>query len=260
MNDNHNDERSLDQRARNAAAAAKSFAAELRIGSPEGAVVKGRRNNRWFAIGIAAALGVAAVASIGFVASKKDAKRVDVIVDPGTSTTTSTNRQSPKRVLLENREVLGDRPANVPIPSIIATRLQPGSPPGKTSATQIDYSGMTCVDLMRIDPATWHTDTKKSTCYALGPSLLGGDAIEHASASINQDQWGVDVEYERGAFAVIATEYVNKRVAIVVDGIVISAPVINQGITGDSVRISGAFSEAEAKGLAAALLNSRIGN
>ena len=61
---------------------------------------------------------------------------------------------------------------------------------------------------------------------------------------------GVEVTYKSGQFTPIATGYVNKRVAIVLDNAVISAPVINQGITGDQVRISGSFGQSEAQNLA----------
>ena len=45
----------------------------------------------------------------------------------------------------------------------------------------------------------------------------------------------------------------NKQVAIVLDNAVISDPVINSGITGSDVRISGNFSQGEAHSLALAL-------
>jgi preprotein translocase subunit SecD len=114
-----------------------------------------------------------------------------------------------------------------------------------TTTTQKDFTGDTCKDLVAADAATWVWDQKSphETCYALGPNLLGGEAVKDAKASIDRGAWGVDVTYKSGQFAPIATGKVNKRVAIVLDNAVISAPVINQGITGDQVRISGSFGQ-----------------
>ena len=124
-----------------------------------------------------------------------------------------------------------------------------------TTTTQQDFTGKTCKDLIIADPATWVWDQKKTheTCYALGPNLLGGEAVKDAKATIDGGAWGVDVTYKSGQFAPIATGYVNKRVAIVLDNAVISAPVINAGINGDQVRISGSFGQSEAQNLALSL-------
>ena len=212
---------------------------------------------------------------------------------------------------LQNREVLGDRPADVKIPattttkpgattttvkgattttvkgatttassgptttstSIAATTTAPATTTttgattttvkgattttvkGATTTTQQDFTGKTCKDLVKADPVTWVWDQDKphKACYALGPNLLGGESVKGAKAGFDRGQWGVDVEYKSGQFQPIATGYVDKRVAIVLDNAVISAPVINQGITGDQVRISGSFTQSEAENLALSL-------
>jgi hypothetical protein len=51
----------------------------------------------------------------------------------------------------------------------------------------------------------------------------------------------------------VARPMVGQRVAIVVDDVVLSAPTINEGITGREVQITGDFAEGEARGLAATL-------
>ncbi len=128
-----------------------------------------------------------------------------------------------------------------------------------TTTTAQDFTGKTCKDLIEADPTTWVWDQvrtaggKPERCYALGPNLLGGESVSDADASFDRGQWGVDVTYKAGQFQPIATGYVNKRVAIVLDNAVISAPVINQGITGDQVRISGDFKQSEAENLALSL-------
>ncbi len=101
--------------------------------------------------------------------------------------------------------------------------------------------------------------------YVLGPAVLTGEIIDTASARYDpsgQVTGGagprfVEVQFTSdggGQFVQeIATPYVNKQVAIVLDGIVQSAPTINPGITGDNVVITGDFSESEASDLATVL-------
>jgi preprotein translocase subunit SecD len=95
-------------------------------------------------------------------------------------------------------------------------------------------------------------------CYELGPTVLTGKRVKTAGASYGQDSsgsgWGVDVTFRGDDFVQkVATPYVNQRVAIELDGVVQSAPTINPGITGRTVRISGNFTEGEAKRLALVL-------
>jgi preprotein translocase subunit SecD len=64
----------------------------------------------------------------------------------------------------------------------------------------------------------------------------------------------VNVTFKGDDFATtVAAPNVNKQVAIVLDGVVQSAPVIRQGITGRNVTISGTFTQGEAKNLALVL-------
>jgi preprotein translocase subunit SecD len=99
---------------------------------------------------------------------------------------------------------------------------------------------------------------KKLGCYLLGPAILTGKSVTSASASYGQDSngngWGVDVTFKGNDFVQkIAQPYVGKQIAIDLDGLVQSAPTINSGITGNKVRISGSFSQGQAKDLALVL-------
>jgi preprotein translocase subunit SecD len=98
----------------------------------------------------------------------------------------------------------------------------------------------------------------KNGCWALGPALLTGKSVKTARSSYQTDSsgsgWGVDVTFKNDDFVnKVATPNVGQQVAIELDGVVQSAPVINQGITGRTVRISGNFSQGEAKDLALVL-------
>ncbi len=165
---------------------------------------------------------------------------------------------------MTNREVLGQPlPADFKIPATTTTTTKPGATtttlkPGTTTTTRPDLTGKSCKDLVDNVSVFWDqvdAKGKHRVCYQLGPNLLSGDQVKTARASYdsNQGGWGVDVTYKSGAFTNIATNYVGKQVAITLDNAVLSAPVINKGITSDNVRISGSFSEAEAKRLALAL-------
>lgn len=168
------------------------------------------------------------------------------------SSTTATPKPLPPAVsgpaaTLQNREVLEG-----PLPV--------GAPLATTSESSIPAAA-TCESLARKGPAADETgyfmDEKRTACYRLGPNLLDGSNIVEVTASndVQQNAWGVDVTYRSGSFIrSVAEPFVNRRVAIVVDGDVLSAPVINAGITGDVVRISGGFTEASARDLARRLL------
>lgn len=76
------------------------------------------------------------------------------------------------------------------------------------------------------------------------------------SASVGKDSFGhpvIDIAFnEKGKeqFAVVTQQNLHKRLAIVIDGHLISAPVIQSSITGGKAQISGSFSKEEATDLA----------
>ncbi len=91
----------------------------------------------------------------------------------------------------------------------------------------------------------------------LGPTLLTGDKLVKASAGYSQNgQIIVQMSFnEEGAkqFAKITSENVGKRLAIVLDGEVKSAPVIRQAITGGDAVIENIPTLEEAKDIALVL-------
>ena len=85
-------------------------------------------------------------------------------------------------------------------------------------------------------------DRTKSACYLLGPVLVTGAAVRKADAVYDDtlSSWTVDVHFGNDDFLnKIAAPLVGKEVAIILDGVVQSAPTINPGITGRDVEISG---------------------
>ena len=91
--------------------------------------------------------------------------------------------------------------------------------------------------------------------YVLGPAELTGEAVAEAAATFN-NEWVVNVDLtDEGAvgFDAIAARYFGQQVAIVLDGVVESAPVIRATEFGGTAVISGAFDEEGARDLAVAL-------
>ena len=94
--------------------------------------------------------------------------------------------------------------------------------------------------------------------YALGPAELTGKALKTAQASFNQQGGGWAVDFTLTGegtrqFGDLSTKYVGKQLAIVLDGVVKSAPSIRNPITDGRGQITGSFSQRQAKDLALVL-------
>jgi hypothetical protein len=97
-------------------------------------------------------------------------------------------------------------------------------------------------------------DRQKAFCYDLGPTLLTGANVGSADADLNptSSTWEVNVHFPNDGFVTnVASVEVGKQIAIIVDGVVQSTPVIQSGVDGHDVTISGPFDEAQARDLAA---------
>ena len=105
---------------------------------------------------------------------------------------------------------------------------------------------------------------KSGDVYSAGPAGASGLVFSNdAAAEINNGTWSVVVGLLQGSagediWNALSTRCFNKdatcptgQIAIVLDGEVISAPVVQQAVfTGGNVQISGSFTEAEARDLA----------
>jgi preprotein translocase subunit SecD len=142
-----------------------------------------------------------------------------------------------------------------------------GSTPTTAPATQ---SSQTCEDGKLVTPPEQNTTAAKQVilpehvkagqtpqvCYVLGPTLLTGQAVSSAQAVVDAQNasWIVNVHFKNNDFVTkVAQPYVGQQVAITLDQEVMSAPTINQGITGQDVTISGNFSSHDASQLALVL-------
>src|SRR5436189_2043285 len=88
-------------------------------------------------------------------------------------------------------------------------------------------------------------------------AVLGGEHVSHASAGYGNEGWEVRLDFDsEGAkrFGDITAANVGHRFAIVLDGVIHSAPVIKAAIYGGNAVISGGrMGEPEARGLASVL-------
>ncbi|HEV7535801.1 MAG TPA: protein translocase subunit SecD [Acidimicrobiia bacterium] len=100
------------------------------------------------------------------------------------------------------------------------------------------------------------SDNQGASRLALGPALMTGKDVKSASAQF-QSEWTVHLSFTGDGFSTfnkIAAQYVGKQIAIVLDGVVQSYPVIkNAKFDTNDVVISGSFKEKEAKDLALVL-------
>jgi hypothetical protein len=91
-------------------------------------------------------------------------------------------------------------------------------------------------------------------CYQLGPVLLDNSDIVSASASSDDvGGWGLDVTMTGTRYPAVMRDNAGRHVALLINGEVVSAPMVNPGITGREMRISGNFDEQTAKRLASEL-------
>ena len=124
--------------------------------------------------------------------------------------------------------------------------LKNGPPPG----TEILYEH-------QVDPITRRVVGRRPILVQKRV-LMGGDVVTDARVQIDQrfNEPYVTISFDkRGArmFDRITSENVGKRLAIVLDGVVQSAPVIRERISGGRAQITGRFSLEEARDLAIAL-------
>lgn len=85
---------------------------------------------------------------------------------------------------------------------------------------------------------------------------LKPDDIVSAEAVQQQGQWAVAIKLAPGAgamFGAVTGRSIGKRMQIVVDGRILSAPVVREAITRGEVMISGNLTEEDARALAAKL-------
>ncbi len=111
------------------------------------------------------------------------------------------------------------------------------------------------------NPATRSTAilvSKDNRAYLVGPNEISPSPVASAAANVSQNgMFAIDIQMSKQGtadFNTMATRNAGKQVAIVVDDVVISAPVVNGPDFPDGrIQITGNFTEAEASALAQGL-------
>lgn len=128
------------------------------------------------------------------------------------------------------------------------------------------YNAYTCppTGAVEDDPSTWlvtcGTDEDAATKYLLSPAAIEGTDLKSAEAGIPQGElnWAVSLSLGgdgKDVFTDLSTQMVGteQRFAIVLDGLVISAPNFTGRISDGNAQITGEFTPTEAKSLATSL-------
>jgi hypothetical protein len=183
-------------------------------------------------------------AALVVIANQHRSARVQINQGPTTTTTAHGDA-------LGFREVLSTYPYR--------GGLSQQSNPGAVSSTETSCGGGALVTPPAKQTPSGSVvlpDRNKSACYLLGPILLTGHNISTADATIDPTSaaWIINLHFANNDFVTkVADPYAGRQIAIVLDGVVESAPQINPGITGQDVTISGSYDEATAKRVASSI-------
>ena len=143
-----------------------------------------------------------------------------------------------------------------------------GTPPDKalewqpSEACQAAFAEFTCETKVNdvADQGLFACNQEKTEKYLLGPTLIEGDQLTTAVAGIPQNNvnWVVNLEFnpegattfEQATRELSVKSEPQNRFAIVLDGVSISAPSVNEPIPGGRAEISGNFTQKSATELA----------
>lgn len=107
-----------------------------------------------------------------------------------------------------------------------------------------------------VELGTCHSLDEHEIRYLLEPAAISG-GVDTAEASVGPDgRWLITFEFNDAAsekFATLTEQLVGQQFALVLDGVVVSAPTVQAPITDGKVQIAGDFTRAEAERLAASL-------
>jgi preprotein translocase subunit SecD len=137
---------------------------------------------------------------------------------------------------------------------------EPGSPPVTPEEAAAQFAALTC-EAENVTGEVSRPDDNVATCsadgtlkYLLGPTIIEGTEIDDAAAGTDPTTggWVVLLDFKsdgRATWAEYTAANVGKNVAFTLDGRVISAPVINGAINGQTT-ITGDFDQEAATELA----------
>lgn len=153
--------------------------------------------------------------------------------------------------------------------SVSGDTLTATLPNGVTPELSAKFAALDCTNRVNLqggstespDVAVVSCDRGGTAKYILAPAQVLGNMVSKATAAIDQQGaagWYVSLDFNgEGAtkFGALTSSVTGlaapqNQVAIVLDGLVVSAPRINEAINGGSAQITGSFSQQEASNLA----------
>lgn len=168
---------------------------------------------------------------------------------------------------LRFRQVLVEAPANAT--SVTGDTQTVTLPNGVTPELSARFAALDCTNKTNLqggntespDVAVVSCDRGGTAKYILAPAQVLGNMVSKATAAIDQQTaagWYVSLDFNgEGAtkFGALTSSVTGlaapqNQVAIVLDGLVVSAPRINEAINGGSAQITGSFTQQEASNLA----------
>ena len=181
-----------------------------------------------------------------------------VIIDlPGVQDPAAALELIGKTALLEFREVLDTSEPPPPAPerrnydsdeqfARVQERWNAAAEASKSAGTRFEERAKTIEGAI----VSRNEDVKNGLFYILGPTAVAGKDLK--DAALNNDNLGrpgVSISFnDEGAraFEEVTGRLVGKQLAIVLDGVTISAPVVQSRIAGGNAQITGSFSVDEA--------------
>jgi preprotein translocase subunit SecD len=191
--------------------------------------------------------------------------------EPGAGTGSETAKApEPSASSTGNNKPLPALPTAPPVPleKACVPADGKGTPPDQaltwqpSEACQTAFAEFTCETKVNevADQGLFACNQEKTEKYLLGPTLIEGNQLATAVAGIPQNNvnWVVNLEFNSegaAAFESATRELSQKtepenRFAIVLDGVSISAPTVNEPIAGGRAEISGSFTQKSATELA----------
>ena len=163
-----------------------------------------------------------------------------------------------RTAVLQFRQVLGESP-RVPAKPVRANydsdeQFKTAEDRWTAAKNEVDLYIKQMEEAVKSNPDMAVARSENGSAYLLGKQYVGGGELTKAEK--NFDQFGkaaVSLKFNtEGAklFDEATAANIGKQIAIVLDGIVISAPVVQQRISGGEAQITGSFSTAEANRLA----------
>ncbi len=163
-----------------------------------------------------------------------------------------------RTAVLQFRQVLGESPRG-PAKPVRANydsdeQFKTAEDRWTAAKNEVDLYIKQMEEAVKSNPDMAVARSENGSAYLLGKQYVGGGEL--TKAETNFDQFGkaaVSLKFNtEGAklFDEATAANIGKQIAIVLDGIVISAPVVQQRISGGEAQITGSFSTAEANRLA----------